>query len=178
MAKTKTGSQAFTSILEKSDNKLWGCHFRVPKTVADQFLYGTDRRVLCTVDEKESYQCAILHYKKGIPVISVNKKVRDSLHKTFGDEISVVLKKDTTKYGLPLPEELKEVFAQDSAGKKIFHALTLGKQRTLLYIIGNVKDSEKRIHRSLVIVRHLKENHGSINYKKLNDLMKLPYQSG
>ncbi|MFA6457076.1 MAG: DUF1905 domain-containing protein [Bacteroidota bacterium] len=175
MAKSKQELYRFTSSLEKSDNKLWGCHFRVPKKIALALSEPGSRRVVCTLNGKERYQCAILHFKTGLPVISVNKKVRDSLGVTFGSEVEVNLTKDDSDYGLPLPEELAEVFKQDAAGKKLFHALTAGKQRTLLYIIGNVKDPEKRVLRSLAIVRHLKENKGSIDYKKLNILLRNPY---
>lgn len=92
----------------------------------------------------------------------------------FGTKVSVVLQQDTSEYGLPLPEELKEVFRQDPEGKKLFHALTPGKQRTLLYIVGNVKDPGKRVFRALAIVRHLKENKGVIDYKRLQVLLRDP----
>lgn len=102
----------------------------------------------------------------------MNKKIRDALRLDFGMEAEVTLKKDMSDYGLPMPEELLEVFRQDPAGKKLFHALTPGKQRTLLYIIGKVKDQEKRINRALVIVRHLSENKGRIDYRKLSVSLK------
>ena len=166
----------FTSVLERSDNKLWGCHFPVPKKIADQLAEGDSKRVVCIINGKATYQCAILFYKKGKPVISVNKKIRDSLGVDFGSEVEVNLKKDVSEYGLPLPEELSEVFRQDKEGKKVFHALTRGKQRTLIYMVGNVKDSDKRVLRSLAIVDHLKENHGKIDYRKLTARLRNPYK--
>ena len=118
------------------------------------------------------YQCAILYYSHDTPVISVNKKLRDSLGLSFGMEIDVQLKKDGSEYGLPVPEELRELFHQDAEGKAIFHSLTKGKQRTLLYIIGSGKSMEKRIERALIVLRHLKSNAGKINYKQLGAAMK------
>jgi hypothetical protein len=172
----KNKSFHFTSVLERSDNKLWGCHFPVPKKTADELKDGDSKRVVCTLNGTETYQCAILFYKKGKPVISVNKKVRDSLRIDFGSEVEVILKKDASEYGLPLPEELSEVFRQDKEGKKVFHALTRGKQRTLIYMVGNVKDSDKRVLRSLAIVGHLKENNGKIDYRKLIFRIKNPFK--
>lgn len=172
----EAGTFHFTSTLEKSDNKLWGCHFPVPKQVAEKLIGEDSKRVVCTLNGKETYQCAILYYEKGKPVISVNKKIRDSLGLAFGMEVDVSLKKDTSEYGLPLPEELVEVFRQDKEGKKVFHSLTLGKQRTLLYIVGQAKNSEKRVFRSLVIVKHLKENKGKIDYKQLSITLKNPFR--
>lgn len=161
--------------MERSDNKLWGCHFRVPKNIAALLIEGKSRRVVCTLNEKETYQCAILHFRTGITVIAVNKKIQDLLQVSFGDNVEVQLQKDKSAYGLQLPEELEEVFQLEKKGKKLFRALTPGKQRTLLYIVGNAKDPEKRALRALAVVRHLMENNGTIDYKKLNVRLKDPY---
>ncbi len=102
----------------------------------------------------------------------MNKKIRDALKLDFGSEVNVTLRKDTSEFGLPMPEELLEVFRQDAKGKQLFLSLTPGKQRTLLYIIGKVKDPQKRVDRSLVIIHHLKEQKGTIDYKKLDRSLK------
>ena len=173
-APSKTGLR-FSSTLEKSTNKLWGSHFRVPPEVAKRLMKGTDRRVVCTLNDTVTYQCAMLPQKGGSFVISVNKQLCKKLKLDYGMDVRACLKKDESEYGLPLPEELGEVFRQDAAGDKLFHALTKGKQRTLLYIIGKAKTSNKRISQSLAIVNHLKINKGKINYRQLsNTLRALP----
>jgi hypothetical protein len=45
----------FNSILEESNNKLWGCHFAVPDAIAQVFVSGNDRRVVCKLNEKAEY---------------------------------------------------------------------------------------------------------------------------
>jgi len=170
--KKEKGSFTFSSHLELSDNKLWGAHFRVPKTAAAALIAGDSKRVICTLNGTERYQCAILHFKTGVPVVLINKALRTKLKLEPGDPVSVQLVKDTSEYGLPMPEELKEIFRQDPEGKKVFHALTPGKQRTLLYIIGKPKDPDKRIGQALIIIHHIKKNHGKIDYHALNDEMK------
>ena len=162
----------FTSTLERSDNKLWGAHFRVPVDVEKKLIDKKSRRVICTLNGKEEYQCAILHYRTRLPVISVNSGLRKKLRLDFGSEVDVLLKRDSSEYGLPLPEELKELFRQDKEGDRIFHALSRGKQRTLLYIIGQGKSTDRRIERSLVIVQHLKTNKGKIDYRKLSQSLR------
>jgi hypothetical protein len=164
----------FTSVLEKSNNKLWGCHFSVPNTIVKRLAGKDSRRVVCMLNDTIEYQCAMLPHGSGTFVITVNKKIRDTLKLDFGDKVQVSLKKDESKYGLPLPEELKELFRQDKEGSKLFHALTKGKQRTLLYIIGKVKDPEKRVTQAITIVRHLKTNNGTINYRQLSGALKDP----
>lgn len=87
-------------------------------------------------------------------------------------QVQATLRKDDSKYGLPMPEEMQEVLDSDEEGNRLFHALTPGKQRTLLYIAGFPKTSDKRISRAIVIVEHLKANHGKIDFKMLNQALK------
>lgn len=161
----------FTSTLEESTNKLWGSHFAVPDVIAKTLIRGDDRRVVCTLNEKMEYQCALLPRGNGSFLITVNKKTREKLGIKPGSQVSVSLRKDESEYGLPMPEELEELLKQDEDGNRLFHALTPGKLRTLLYIAGQSKNSDVRLRRALVIVEHLKKNGGKINYRQLNEEM-------
>ncbi|MFN0175270.1 MAG: DUF1905 domain-containing protein [Saprospiraceae bacterium] len=159
----------FNSVLEESTNKLWGCHFAVPKAVADALAgAGDSKRVVCVLNEKMEYQCAMLPRGDGAFVITVNKKIQTKFGLKIGSKISASLRKDESEYGLPMPEELAELLAQDEEGNRLMHALTPGKLRTLLYIVGQPKNSDTRLHRALVVVEHLKANKGKIDYKQLN----------
>jgi hypothetical protein len=162
----------FTSTLEESTNKLWGSHFAVPDLVSKALISGDDRRVVCTLNEKMEYQCALIPRGDGSFLIMVNKKTRDKLVLKPGQQVRVSLRKDESEYGLPMPEELEELLKQDEDGRRLFHALTPGKLRTLLYIVGQPKNSDVRLHRALVIVEHLKKNEGKINYRQLNEEMR------
>jgi len=162
----------FRSTLERSDNKLWGAHVRVPDSIAKKFPDQESRRVVCELNGAVSYQTAILAYSEGVWVLRVNRALMKKLDVDFGDELAVEIRSDRSEFGLPRPEELEELLAQDKEGADIFHALTPGKQRTLLHIINSVKSSEKRIHRALIIVRHLKALHGKIDFRKLAVEMK------
>lgn len=165
----------FTAILEISTNKLWGAHFIVPDVIAQVFVSNEARRVVCTLNGIIEYQCALLPKGDGSFLITVNKKIRDTLHLKPGSPLQVALCKDDSEYGLPMPEELAEVLAQDEDGNRLFHALTPGKLRTLLYIAGQPKHTDIRLKRAIAIVEHLKKNGGKIDYKKLNaDLREQP----
>jgi hypothetical protein len=159
----------FSSVLEESTNKLWGCHFLVPVAVADTLIgAGDSKRVVCVLNEKMEYQCALMPHGNGTFVITVNKKIQTRLGLKIGVSIRASLRKDESEYGLPMPEELAELLAQDEEGNQLMHALTPGKLRSLLYIIGQPKHSDIRLHRALVVVEHLKANQGKIDYKQLN----------
>ena len=131
----------FTSIMEESTNKLWGAHFGVPPLAAASLLNeGEARRVVCRLNDVVEYQCAMLPRGDGTFVISVNKKLREKLGLQTGSSVQVSLHKDESEYGLPMPEELAELIAQDPEAGSLLHALTPGKLRTLLYIVGQPKN--------------------------------------
>lgn len=163
----------FQSVLESSDNKLWGAHFQVPSIIAGALMEGRDnRRVVCRLNDRVEYQCALLPFGDGKLVITVNKKNQQLLKLRAGSTLQVSLRPDNSEYGLPMPEELKELLAQEEEGNRYFHALTPGKIRTLLYIAGQPKNSETRLRRAIAIVEHLKKTQGKIDYKLLNQELK------
>ncbi|MEZ4918480.1 MAG: YdeI/OmpD-associated family protein [Saprospiraceae bacterium] len=159
----------FESSLELSDNKLWSAHFAVPQWAVEALTDGEkDRRVVCLLNEKIQYQCALLPWGDGRYVISVNKKIQNSLKLKEGSRVEVLLKKDTSEFGLPMPEEFEELLNQEPEAKAYFDALTPGKKRTLLYAIAQPKRSEGRMIRALAVADHLVEQAGSIDFKLLN----------
>ncbi|MEX2116694.1 MAG: DUF1905 domain-containing protein [Bacteroidota bacterium] len=162
----------FTSTLERSNNKLWGAHFAVSLKNAALLIQGTSRRVVCSINDSPERQCALVPNGKGAYVITVNKALRTTLGLAFGARLRITLRPDDSKYGLPMPREFQEVFRQDKEARKRFHTLTSGKQRTLLYIINSGKTVDDRVFRAVTIVRHLEENGGVINYRKLGVMLK------
>lgn len=163
----------FSAVLEISTNKLWGAHIGVPPLVAATLIEGNEsRRVVCTLNAQIEYQCALLHRGDGTYLVMVNKKSQTKLGLKEGSRVEVSLRKDESEYGLPMPEELAELLAQDEEGNRLFHALTPGKMRTLLYITGQPKNSELKLHRALIVVEHLKQQGGKIDFKLLYDAMK------
>lgn len=164
----------FTSIIENPNGKGWNFYFVVPNEIAAQLIENGSRRVVCRLNDSVEYQCGLIPHGKGQFAVMVNKKTREELNLHINSQVQVALRKDTSKYGLPMPEELEEVFRQDEEGDRLFHALTSGRQRTLLYLVSSVKDSEKRIMRAIAIVEHLKATNGKVNMKQLNESLRRP----
>jgi uncharacterized protein YdeI (YjbR/CyaY-like superfamily) len=90
----------------------------------------------------------------------------------IGSTVEVQLEKDTSEFGYDFPEELQAVFEEDILAKQFFDALTPGKQRNLLYIVNNVKNSASRARKSLVIADHLIEQKGALDFKLLKEKIK------
>ncbi len=164
----------FSTTIERSPETS-GWHFLViEKKTADKLSFSDQyKRVVCTINGAEPFQCALMP-SGGRFYIIVNKKKRDALGIVAGDTVKVELVIDESKYGLPMPEELGEVLNQDPDGDRLFHALTAGKQRSMLYLLGNIKDIDKRIHAALIFIDHLKENDGKIVNTLLMEELKRP----
>ena len=146
----------------------------VEKEIEQKFGFDSKfRRVICSMNGDEAFQCALMPWGE-IFYIIVNKGKRDAIEIVAGDIVSVELVKDESKYGLPMPEEFREVLDQDPEGDMLFHGLTAGKQRSILYLLSKPKDIDVRIHQALLIVEHLKENDGKIIGKKLQEELKRP----
>jgi len=167
----------FHSILEKVDSDLWQFFFRVDREMAERFIHGENRRVICTVNGTVRYHAALLHDGKSGFIILLNQSRRKQLHLQAGDRLEVQLEKDTSDYGMPMCEELREVLDQDPDADALFHLLTLGKQRTLIYWTGNVKSPDIRIRRALVMTAHLVRRNGDIDFKELNAELKVANQA-
>ena len=164
----------FKAILTRPDDHA-GWHFiRVPGKIGNRFeKKNGSRRIVCTINGTESFQCALLP-SDGDFLIVVNKTKRDKLGIRAGDNLAIEIKADESKYGMPMPAEFKEVLRQDPVGDKLFHSLTPGKQRSVLYFVGKVKDTDRRIHTALIFVEHLKKNDGKIVHDALQAELKRP----
>jgi hypothetical protein len=173
MAKPQKSVRFKTELTKSTNDSGW--HFLlVKKDIVAKFGFeGKFKRVVCTINDREGFQCALLPWGELFYII-VNKKKRDALGIVAGDMVDVLLEKDQSKYGLPMPEEFQEVLNQDPDGDRMFHELTAGMQRSILYLLSKPKDIDVRIHQALLIVDHLKENDGKIIGKKLYHELKRP----
>lgn len=158
-----------------SSSEMSGWHLlRIPAKFGNKFeKKNGSRRVVCTINGTETFQCALMP-SDGDFVIIVNKTKRERLGVIAGEKVSVELKHDDSKYGLPMPPELREVLRQDPEGSRHFHRLTAGKQRSILWWIGKIKDIDKRINTALIFIEHLKDNDGKIIHDRLTEELKRP----
>lgn len=61
---------------------------------------------------------------------------------------------------------------QEPIADKYFHALTPGKQRSLIYIVSQLKNPDPHIKKALGIVEHLKEEKGKLYFRLLQEKFK------
>jgi hypothetical protein len=93
----------FVATLEKFNSNLWAYYVLVPDDIARHFLNDKTRRMICRLNDKIAFQCALMPAGNGAYFINLNKKIRDTLGLRLGNEVRVLLKKDDSQYGLPMP---------------------------------------------------------------------------
>jgi len=135
---------------------LSGYGFEVPAPVMKKLGATAKLRWTCTVSQGLSWQCGIVAHKKGAGYIILNQKLMKAGKLTEGSTAVVELKKDKSKFGLDMPDELRELLAQDKEGKLRFEALVAGKRRYIIYYVGQVKSVQLRLERALRCINNLK----------------------
>lgn len=164
----------FKSKIEdfKGISTVWACHFVVPDSIVQEVKSKKIKRLICNVNDNIEFPCALMPMGNGIYFINVNKETRTKLGLTIGSELKISLKPDKSKYGMPMPEEMCELLKMDEEANRVFHELTKGKQRTLLYIIGKPKNTDSRLNKAILITRYLKMVEGKLDFKEMNDYIK------
>ena len=162
----------FDSLLIQISESLRYAGVLVPAQIAKEFVEGDNSRVLCAINGNEAFQGALMPKGDSSYFINVNKSRRKQYKIALGDTVSVELQKDNSKYGLPLPDEFQELLYQDPEGSRIFHSLTMGKQRSLIYIIGKPKSSTLKIEKGITVLDYLKKANGKLDFKELNQAFK------
>lgn len=144
----------------------------VPFEVMEKIKALENKRFIVLLNGEEEFPGTPVPIEKGLYIILINK-ARAKKHKlTTGQELHIKLTPDTSKYGMPLPDEFKEVLDEDPEGKALLEALTPGKIRNLIYLVSKVKNPEKRIEKSVIILDHLRINNGKLDNKMLNQAFK------
>lgn len=145
----------YTSKIYKLEH-LNGHYIEVPADVIDHFG-SFSMRVVCTLNNKVTFQTGLMALGNGNGYINMNLTRMKKLGVKLKDEVTVTLKKDDSKYGMPMPEELKELLAQDEEGMSRFKLLTPAKQRYILYYVNGVKNPQLRIDRAILLITNLKK---------------------
>jgi hypothetical protein len=113
-------------------------------------------RLVCTVNKKVKFQCGLMGLGGGAGYVGFTKARMKELDVKAGSSVNVELSPDKSKYGLPMPAELEELLRQDDEGKHRFEQLSPGKQRNILHYVGNLKNSDKRLDRAILVIENLK----------------------
>ncbi len=117
---------------------------------------------------KEKWQGGIVALGEGNGYITISAARMKKMSIHFGEEVTVKLEKDDSEYGIEVAPEFLAVLETDPEAKIRFDKLTKGFQRYLLYYTIQVKSSEKRVDRAIMLLNNLKRcEPGKETFKQL-----------
>ncbi len=150
----------FTSKIEHLD-KLRMSYISVTDEVLEQFMEEGDKllynqRFDITVNDQVKWQGGTVSLGNNAAYITFSKGRMKQIGVELGDTVSVHLEKNRSEYGFDFPEEFEEVLKQDPVANERFNALTKGTRRSVIYLVIQVKSSQKRIEKSIFLLENLK----------------------
>lgn len=143
------------TILEKLGNGMHYCN--VNTSVVNRLVKTKEKRWICVINNTISFHAALQYSKEGNYFIYVGSKILKQLNLKKGMTVQIEFEKDDTMYQFEDVEEWNEVINTDAEVEIIFNQLTPGNKRSILFLIQQVKSSDKRIQRSLKIAENLKK---------------------
>jgi len=154
----KSNRAHFTTVLDRFPGKGGLYYIDVPDAVAKKFTSTKPVRVVCTLDDKVEFHCAIRPKGGGEFYINVAAPLRAKAKLKLEQKVSATVRIDKSEYGRKMPKELKELMEQDENGNKLFHELLPGKQRGIIHYVDSAKSIDKRIERAIMMINRLKTN--------------------
>lgn len=134
-----------------------GMHYiLVDPKIVELFNNNDNKRAICKLNDQLEFHCAFMPKKEGGHYINIGATICKKLHLKEGSLVKASFEVDNSDYQFAMPEEFSEVLSTDADANVIFHNLTEGNQRGLIYLVSQVKSSEKRIERALKIANRLK----------------------
>ena len=148
--------------------------FAVPNEAVAELLKRERNtfRVIVNINEQGAIHSGLMPDGKGNWFITVSQEVRKRFAIELADEVLLNIQPDDSDYGMPLPGEVAELWATDAEAKDLFHKLTPGKQRGLIYLIAKPKGVETRVKKAVQIHEYLKSVGGKLNSKEMNAYIK------
>ena len=150
----------FTSKIEHLD-KLRMSYISVTDEILEHFMEDGDKllynqRFDVTINDQVSWQGGTVSLGNNSAYITFSKDRMKQIDVGLGDTVTVQLIKNRSEYGFDVPEEFEEVLKQDLIANERFNALTKGTRRAVIYLVIQVKSSDKRIEKSLFLLENLK----------------------
>lgn len=129
-------------------------------------------RIICHINGQGHINRSLLPDGHGNYLILTNDAIRQRFGLKAGDRVSLEILPDNSTYGIPLPQEAAELWDLDAEAFDLFHQLSPGKQRGLLYVIDKLKGLEARAKKTVQIHDYLKSVGGKLDYRELNEYIR------
>lgn len=126
------GLELELTIEQLDDRKGGYCFLRIDAGIVEQLPQKRATRLVCTLDNRVTYQCGLNHLGDGDFFIILSIKRLNALNKGIGSKVLCKLEKDPNELGVDVPEVLQALLVQDDELKTRYDRLTDGKKRGLI----------------------------------------------
>lgn len=128
------------------------CYLQVPGSMVNSFKDKKATRLVCTIDNRLTFQCGLNHLGDGNFFIIISSKNLKLLGKRVDDSAAFVLTEDPDPLGAPMPDSLLALLEQDEAFKALFDELSMGKKRFVIHAISRIKDLDKQVATAIKMI--------------------------
>ncbi len=115
-----------------------------------------NQRFIITINDRVTWRGGTVSLGNQKAYIAFSKARMKEIGVSNGDTVAVCLEKDRSLYGFEVPEEFEEVLRQDAEARQRFEKLAMGMRRAIIYIVLQIKSSDKRIEKSIFLLENLK----------------------
>ena len=127
----------------------------VPEAVSEPIRAEKIKRLIAQLNDGEPWSCSLGTAGAGEYMIMVSKARLDALGLRVGSMAQMQLRPDRSRYGMPVPPSLAEVFEFDPDVEAAFQRLLPGRQRNHLHQIGQAKTEDTAAKRIAALLREL-----------------------
>jgi hypothetical protein len=129
-------------------------YLKINSEIVNQFENKRHTRLICTLENKLSFQCGLNHLGDGNYFIILSSKNLEMIEKQLNDKIIFSLNIDPNPLGVDMPEVLESLLEQDNNLKAKFEKLTLGKQRNIIHQLNKIKNIDLQIKRTIELINN------------------------
>lgn len=130
-------------------------HVLIPDDLFQKFREAQVKRIQVWFNSVGPFHLA-LNSKNGRGFLYISGATLKRIDAFPFEEIPVVIQPDETKYQAPEPKEWMELIEADEEIRNRFHALTIGKQRSILFAIDRMKSESARIRKTVSVANELR----------------------
>lgn len=129
---------------------------RLSESLGLKLTKGRNRRVICAVNDMAPLHAAILRSDALGFYVNISNTACKKMGIRVGSTVKATVKIDDSEYQFQMPDEFAEVLDTDPEAMEIFKSLTDGNKRSLIFLVSQIKNTDKRIERALKIADKLR----------------------
>ena len=154
MSKPKT-QWSFSAQIERFEGESEMHLLAIPNDLVDDIKSRGKKRYVITVNDAVTWHCGLLGTGDGRWSVMMAKEKLKRAQTAFGGWVHVDFKVDDSKYGMPVPPDLQDMFDDDPEFLNRFDALLPGKRRNALHHIASAKTDATIAKRILKLMNDL-----------------------